>query len=769
MKSTIQDKNVDFSNYDMSEPETETYELPYQSQSIRRLDGPFDPFLEPQKEEIQIEEAPRRKLIKIKVKKPVSDRTISKNSYPERRPYTEAPAWRQPIKPLNEESFFESARKSQTEGPVPSWRYPNDGDDKPTTSSITEKSFFNQPRESISDAFERPVSSWRYPKDDDYSKPRSYDKPKSTWRYPDEDDSLSYFDEPEDRYTTKSFSRPTIPTRPPYTPTRAYYQETTKYQTTTPSYVPNYYQTTPKPRTTKATYKPRFQYEEKNVIERRNTDVLQERQTVNNNPNFLDKPFQIPSFFQSNSFNEPSFARFNPPFGVEGMFADFLKTVGDDGSRPFQPPESRTAFGVELNEEPNRYGAFEETEEAKESPRWFVDEYNTESPSLSNGYFSNDYIQDYGLKPKVKEALDKPFYDFKPSTEIYQPPSEKPTVKYEPIDIPQPSYKPIKEPKPSYKPAEPFKPSYQPAEPSKPLYEPIEPSKPSYEPIQPSQPSYKPVEKPKPSYKTPEEPKKSYKPVESKELNYNQLKKPIKLSYKPIKEDRSTYKPPVKETKPYKPANKENHIYQPPKYRPPIQKSSRPEKTATITTPKPTESAVYYKPLDSSDPKNTPGPVYYKPLDEDTTTTTSIYEPPATSTSTEVPLVHTDSVATAPKPPKKKPVSNKQKKVPPPKLKKKPLLRLPKFPKLPKPLALKRRPRPPLKYQPKKPKRPSGPPPKSKPVPRNGKSPQPKGHKNLLHNIKDIVKGHKNFLVHRDGNPLAQSTAVLIPYVLSLL
>lgn len=67
-------------------------DLPYQTQSIRRLDGPFD-----------IEE-PKRKVIKVKVKKPVmkdeNEEVLS------RRTYNEQPAWRLPIEPLEDKPRY---------------------------------------------------------------------------------------------------------------------------------------------------------------------------------------------------------------------------------------------------------------------------------------------------------------------------------------------------------------------------------------------------------------------------------------------------------------------------------------------------------------------------------------------------------------------------------------------------------------------------------------------------------------------------------------
>ena len=54
---------------------------------------------------------------------------------------------------------------------------------------------------------------------------------------------------------------------------------------------------------------------------------------------------------------------------------------------------------------------------------------------------------------------------------------------------------------------------------------------------------------------------------------------------------------------------------------------------------------------------------------------------------------------------------------------------------------------------------------------RKGKLPpqQRKHSMNLLGKVKQIFSGHKRFLKSREGSPVAQSTAVLLPYVMSLI
>ena len=96
-------------------------------------------------------------------------------------------------------------------------------------------------------------------------------------------------------------------------------------------------------------YKPRQTYsDDKPSYAERPVDIVEERQALNSQPNFLDEPFQIPSFFRSN-FDEPAFAQFNPPFGASGMFVDFLKTIGGgDNQVPFAQPQLRMLQSVLL-------------------------------------------------------------------------------------------------------------------------------------------------------------------------------------------------------------------------------------------------------------------------------------------------------------------------------------------------------------------------------------------------------------------------------------
>merc|ERR1711971_598730 len=210
--------------------------------------------------------------------------------------------------------------------------------------------------------------------------------------------------------------------------------------------------------------------------------------------------------------------------------------------------------------------------------------------------------------------------------------------------------------------------------------------------------------------------------------------------------------------------------------------------------PKPTESKVYYKPYDNEE--HTPGPVYYKPLEESegVTEATEIVSP----TTIPPPQTDTDSVATAPKAPPPKRKLKLKKKLPPqrPPKRKKPFLKFPKlkFPKLPRAQPLQRRTKPAPVKKPLPPpnhglenKRAEPRPPKSvaskrvesRPQPqisgpgqaRKGKLPpqQRKHNMNLIGKMKQIFSGHKRFLKNREGSPIAQSTAVLLPYVMSLI
>lgn len=97
------------------------------------------------------------------------------------------------------------------------------------------------------------------------------------------------------------------------------------------------------------------------------TEFNEPRAEPRQGSNLLEDQFKMPSFFSGN-WEEPAFAKFNPPFGASGMFVDFLKTVGDvSDTIPFQ--ESRTYVEEEPRptEAVQRYGALES--DFQETPR----------------------------------------------------------------------------------------------------------------------------------------------------------------------------------------------------------------------------------------------------------------------------------------------------------------------------------------------------------------------------------------------------------------
>ena len=97
----IDDFGSDFDN--------KRYTLPYESQSIRRLDGPYDPFT---LEELKSKPEPSSKgrLIKVKVKKPIFNRNEEEqnDSYAEKKKTysAEKQNWRLPIEPLEEKEEY---------------------------------------------------------------------------------------------------------------------------------------------------------------------------------------------------------------------------------------------------------------------------------------------------------------------------------------------------------------------------------------------------------------------------------------------------------------------------------------------------------------------------------------------------------------------------------------------------------------------------------------------------------------------------------------
>ena len=631
---------------DPVKPSNERYDsyedqVPYQEQSIRRLDGPFEPYVPPKTEE----KKPKRTLLKVKIKKPVDKLEERRDSYP---------SWRPPIQPLN----------TITEDPIKYQKYQED----PKYEYNDDEYYYDQ--------------EYEY---EEY-KPNSYSKYEVfTTEKPQKRDS--YYDSPSIRYP--SYKVPPTTRYPTYsTPvTRSYPNtpEPVQIPEERQSYEGPRYPNTPVTRSypTYNTPEPVPIPEGPNYEGPRFTVIkdAQDRQSHD-----FGSGFEIPTFFKS-SFEAPAFAEFNPPFGNSGIFIDFLKTAGapEDPfeSTPFSARvESKTINTESSVPEIHRYGAFDTT-----------------SNTIPFGYAKT-------------EPGPPGFY----STLLYTTPT---TVAPSTTTV-QPSYQPPKEPEqPKYKPKEP---SYQP--PQEPSYKPKEPS---YQP--PEEPSYQPPQKP-------EEPK--YKP-EPELPKYN----------------KPTYRPPIKAMKPT---------------------TENPPETTTELE-KPTESSVYYKPPSEGDENQelTPGPVYYKPLDDDSTTTTS-------TTTIKTSTVDNDSFS-APKAPKKAKRPSKKKPSRPsrPRKVKKPFLKMPslKFPKLPKPSALIRRPSKKSDHRPPRPKSVQN---RPKPRPKSDLAPpkkefekkpkklakqpkKPKSHSKLLGSISEMMKKP----IHRKGPSVAQSTGVLLPYVLSFL
>ena len=745
--------------------DNQKYTLPYESQSIRRLDGPFDPFESELNSEP--ETSPKGRLIKIKVKKPVMSRSgeAKEDSYNgEKKTYTaEKPNWRLPIQPIDAEEkpdYYDPPDREITVGYY-----------EPPVRKVADLNFYEPP--------------------------------------PPKKEALNFYQPPpqKQRYTAPSYTVKSNPqvARVPY---KARYQTTTRPPTTyapRTTYQPKYEepQTTYKPFYEESNfvkrrqdkiieekpsifndeafqipqykplqnppYKPRQSYEKEPSFKERsfNKDIIQDRQSINTQPNFLDEPFEIPSFFRSN-FDEPAFAQFNPPFGASGMFVDFLKTIGEgDEQVPFSQPQLRTYVedAPKLRTDSSaiqRYGSYDTEEIGGSSPRWFSSNYKSERPSPNNGYFANDYIQDYGVKTTTTTP--------KPTTTTTTP-TETPKQYYD--------FKPIipENPKPTYKIVEEPKPSYKPVEETKPMYKPVKET--SYRHIE------EPNQRPGPPYKS--KYASTYKPPKKYQPKYKPLKEPVILppssTYNPVREERpsNTYREPIQQKPTYKA-----------------------ETTTSTPTPKPTESEVYYKSYDNDE--HTPGPVYYKPLEESegVTEATEIVSP----TTIPPPQTDTDSVATAPRAPPPKRKLKLKKKLPPqrPPKRKKPFLKFPKlkFPKLPKAQPLQRRtkpvkkplpppnhgvenkraePRPPQsvankRAEPRPPQSVANKRVESRPQisgpgqARNGKPPQKRKHNmfpNVFGKVKQIFSGHKRFLKNREGSPIAQSTAVLLPYVMSLI
>lgn len=116
LKEVIEEQKAEMYDDDSEDiVQDDLYEaLPYKSQSIRRLDGPFEPY------EPEAETERKRKVIKVKVKKPAS--ALRKNSVDDsaglsRMNYAEQPMWRLPIQSLEKDDNDESSRPSRYTAP----------------------------------------------------------------------------------------------------------------------------------------------------------------------------------------------------------------------------------------------------------------------------------------------------------------------------------------------------------------------------------------------------------------------------------------------------------------------------------------------------------------------------------------------------------------------------------------------------------------------------------------------------------------------------
>ena len=646
----VKPSNERYDSYDDDDELEATYQVPYQEQSIRRLDGPFEPYVPPKPKE---EKKPKRTLLKLKIKKPV-------DKLEERRDSIQYPNWRQPIQPLN----------TITEDPIKYQKYQED----PKYEYNDDEYYYDQEDEPYYREYEeyKPAS---YSKYEIYSTtPKPYEPKEPSYQPPQEPQPYkrdSYYDSPSVRYP--SYQAPTTRYPTYNTPvTRSYPTFNTPEPVPIPEQGPSY-------------EGPRF-------------TVIKDAQDRQSAPDF-GSGFEIPTFFKS-SFEAPAFAEFNPPFGNSGIFIDFLKTAAKDDpfeSTPFSARvESKTINTESSVPEIHRYGAFDTT-----------------ANTIPFGY--------------AKTEAAPGFY----STLLYTTPTTlAPSTTTVPSGYQAPELPKYKPEEPKYKPKEP---SYQ------------QPQEPSYQaPKQPEQPKYQPKE-PEPSYQPP------FQPYEPKEPSYQPPSEPELPKY-----NKPTYRPPIKAMK--------DTTEQPPE--------------TTTELEKPTESSVYYKPPEGGENQElTPGPVYYKPLDDSTTTTST--------TTIKTSTVDNDSFS-APKAPSKKAKRPPPKKKPSrpsrPRKVKKPFLKMPslKFPKLPKPSALIRRPSKKSDHRPPRPKsvqnRPK-PRPKSDLAPpkkeyqkkpkNSAKTPkkQPKSHSKLLGSISDMMKKP----IHRKGPSVAQSTGVLLPYVLSFL
>ena len=442
-------------------------EPPYSESSIRRLDGPFVTYQDLPKSE---PEEKKRRMLKVKLKKPTKAQTPAPLE-PVEEPIDRLSRYGYESEPERRQDYYREDFKARrpVSPPAPSY------DPQPTP----KPSYFYKPVEPEYEPLEP-----RHSYEPEPLEPRSSYKP--------EPPSYGSYEQP------------------------SYHQGSYDSQ---PSYNQESYQP----------YKQNPDYSETNVRRQGSGNGFVDR------PNFLDSGFSIPNAFKDN-LQAPAFADFRPPFGG---FSDFLSNFpanpfsaefrsNDDffsadintSNQPLAPVPDPNQFApriVENLEEPisNTFN-YPPVNSYYDKPAY------KEAPSSSNGFYSNDYVQDYTQPPKPVEPVttEAPKEVYKPK---YEPVKEEPVAK--------PAYKPTTE---QYK----YKVETYRTPIGQPDYE-IKTTTPAPAPPKPayteSSVYYKPLE--------PEETSVYYKPMEDTKLT------PGPIYYKPIDETTTPIAPVVKEVK----------------------------------------------------------------------------------------------------------------------------------------------------------------------------------------------------------------------------
>ena len=419
--------------------------VPYVESTVRRLDGPYTTYEEPETPP----PSKKRRVVKLKLKKPV------RASAPE-----------EPVERVSRFSYepssfdsYEPSVESEPERRQDYFRHDTYKARKPATTPppVSEDPKYNY----------EPVMEPRY----DYKPPTSY---------------VRYDSQP-------SFKKESYDSQPTY--------KKDSYDSQ-PSYKKESYEPY-------KDYRQQVQQVRQNVDYLEQPERRQGSSSstgfVGDRPNFLDQGFNIPSAFKDN-LQSPAFADFRPPFGG---FSDFLKNFPEDPFISSRTNNDFFSASVTTGDEEPRSIPSPTNQFSPKSLKTISSEVNSfefpniqeyskptfgESPTF--GFYSNDEIN-YDKTTKAPAT----------TTEIYKP-SYEPSYEPVTEDVYKPSYNPIKEEtyKPiSYKPVK-AKPSYKPEEPKpmmkeKPTYKPIEedykPTKlvygPGIKPDEPFKPSYKPT------------------------------------------------------------------------------------------------------------------------------------------------------------------------------------------------------------------------------------------------------------------------------------